>query len=460
MQLSRLEVKALKLALKSGDGQAARSLLAHSVALGHERLAIRRYYEARFFGAKDLALLKAYCVGAASNVAPIDLLKTARDVARDPDKHTDLHLVASELVEPSKPFVLPYDGVWPALAGEPVVCARLVSLLGRIKAGARSWFGRGAVIRADGHFVQIGNDFRLGEMSTVHIAHDILPAIVGERVSVGRNAVVHACTIGDDCVIENDVVILDGTVVEDGVVVEAGSTVFPRSILKAGFVCSGSPAKPVRELATDEREARAMSVHESIASSLFALSAGALSAAKDLGEDVLTACTARLVGRVEAARHSSIFFGCRLNAGANAIVIGESSNVQDNTNIDASEGSVTIGENTTIGHNVRLQSSSVGSHSLIGIGSNVSCGTVVDDDVLLAAGSVTASGQHLERGWLWGGRPARPIARLDDGKRAMMAATIQQYRAYAAAYQVAQIPLEKKGRTDGTSVVTDSYPDW
>jgi carbonic anhydrase/acetyltransferase-like protein (isoleucine patch superfamily) len=61
--------------------------------------------------------------------------------------------------------------------------------------------------------------------------------------------------------------------------------------------------------------------------------------------------------------------------------------------------------------------------------------------VLLAAGSTTVEGQRLESGWLWAGRPARPLSRLDDAKRAMMAVIIEQYCGYADDFRRLQSSL-------------------
>lgn len=457
MRKSRQQVRALRLALRHGDADAARLLLAHSTTLGHERLAIRRYFAARFLGAHDLDRFKSFCVAAARQIPAPALLAAARDAVRNPGQCADVHLIASELLPPGKPFLLPYEGTWPHLATDPRLCGRQVSVLGRVEIGARPWFGPGAVVRADGHFVQIGDDFRLGEMSTVHIAHKIHPTIVGERVTVGGNAVVHACTVGNDCLIEDGVVILDGANVADGVLVEAGSTVFPRSTLKVGLVYSGSPARPIREIGLDELRQRALLAHDRIAASLFAPTVNASCTTGSLGDDVFLATTASVSGRIEAGARCSVFFGCKLDAGQAVIAIGENSNIQDNTLIDASEGAVTIGENTTIGHNVRVRACSIGANALIGIGSNLNVGTIVEEDVLLAAGAATLPGQKLERGWVWGGRPARPIARLDDAKRATMSAIIEQYCAYGAAYRLAKDHLATKGGSNGTSSIADRH---
>lgn len=356
------------------------------------------------------------------------------------------------------PFILPFEGTWPRFAGEPLLCGTGANVLGRVTLGTRAALGAGTVIRADGHFVRIGDDFHLGEMSTVHIAHEVYPAIIGDRVAVGRDAVVHACTVGDDCVIEDGVVVLDGSVVEDGVLIEAGSTVFPRSTLNSGFAYAGSPAKPVRELAPGELEERARLLHEAVAPSLFTAATDVAPDTRGFPADVFVGRTARLAGRVDLAAGVSILFGCRLDAAHAPIAIGANTNVQDNTRIDASEGGVVIGPGTTIGHNVQIRASRIGANALIGIGSDLAAGTVVDDDVLLAAGSTTTPQQQLEGGWLWGGRPARPMSRLNDARRAAMQDIVDQYRGYGAAYRAAQDRPAGQGGSNGTSPIADRHP--
>ena len=76
------------------------------------------------------------------------------------------------------------------------------------------------------------------------------------------------------------------------------------------------------------------------------------------------------------------------------------------------------------------------------MGASLAPGTVVEDDVLIAAGASTAPGQRLESGWIWGGRPARPIAKFDDAKRAGLQQAVDQYCIYAAAYRLGQSAAE------------------
>ncbi len=333
------------------------------------------------------------------------------------------------------PLVLPFDGVEPRFGEGARFLGPGASVLGKVETGADAIVSGGAAIRGDGHFVRIGDGCFFGETTTVHIAQDLLPAIIGNRVTVGRNAVVHACTVGDDCVIEDNVVILDGSVVEDGALIEADSTVFPKSKLGGGFIYAGTPAKPVRALTPEEREARALRLRQAPASAAFS----ARNAANVIApETAFIAKTARLSGVVELQDRASVFFGCDLDAGEFRIVIGERTNIQDNTSIRCEAGETVIGRDTTLGHNVRLASCRIGERALIGIGAVVAAGTVVEDEVMLAAGATTLPGQTLESGWLWAGRPARPLSRLDDAKRGMMRTIIGHYRGYAQAYARAQ----------------------
>ena len=333
-------------------------------------------------------------------------------------------------------LILPFADTDPSFGGPAVFAGPRSAVLGRATIGAGGWFGETSVVRADGEVVRIGDGVHLGPRATVHIVHDVSPCIIGDNVTVGANSVVHACTVGNDCVIEHDVTILDDARIEAGVLIEPGSTVFPRKVLASGWVYAGSPAKPVRELGKGELAARAATIRARDAEG--ATPAGteadptALDAAPDhgFGGDVFVASTARCRGRVRFAPHSGLFFGCVADAGTGSIVIGENTNVQDNTLIRAGDGDTVIGRDVTIGHNVLMDAVRVGDRSLVGMGVHLVPGVWVQDDVLVAAGTTTEPGQILETGWLWGGRPARPLSRLDEARRTGMREVVEQYCGY------------------------------
>ena len=82
--------------------------------------------------------------------------------------------------------------------------------------------------------------------------------MIGNGVTVGCNAVIHACEVRDGCIVEDDAVILDGCVIEPGAVIERGSVVYPRTTLAGGHVYAGRPAtaQVCLEHADGQREVR------------------------------------------------------------------------------------------------------------------------------------------------------------------------------------------------------------
>lgn len=332
-------------------------------------------------------------------------------------------------------LVLPYDGSSPAIGEPAAFFDRGSAVLGRARIGRGAALGAFAVVRADGHVVNAGDDFFLGAHATVHIAHDLYGSTVGDRVTVGRNSIVHACTIGDDCVLEDDVAVLDGAALGRGSVLAAGSVVFPRTALPPGHWCEGSPAKALRPLDADElRTLRARVRSEARACN----TALAQEFEVDGADGVYLAATAVGRARLALGAASSIWFGCVLQAPVHEIRVGAGSNVQDNSVLRTRERPIEIGIDTTVGHNVRLEDCVIGSRTLVGMGSRLAPGTVVQDDVFVAAGTFTVEGQVLESGSLWGGRPARPIAPLGDSLRKVIAQAAAMYRVYAERFAQGQ----------------------
>ena len=104
------------------------------------------------------------------------------------------------------------------------------------------------VVRGDeGQYIRIGRNSNVQDGSIVHVTPDN-PCIIGEGVTIGHRAVVHACTVGNNARIGIGAVVLTGAVIEDNAQVGAGALVPPGKVVPSGTLVMGVPAKPVRQM--------------------------------------------------------------------------------------------------------------------------------------------------------------------------------------------------------------------
>lgn len=107
------------------------------------------------------------------------------------------------------------------------------------------WFG--AVLRADNDRIFVGKNSNIQDNCTLHTDYNF-PVIIGERVTVGHNVVLHGSQIGNDVLVGMGSVILDGCSIPSNVIIGAGSLVTAKSQIEEGTLVLGSPAKSVRKL--------------------------------------------------------------------------------------------------------------------------------------------------------------------------------------------------------------------
>ena len=146
--------------------------------------------------------------------------------------------------------------------------------------------------------------------------------------------------------------------------------------------------------------------------------------------------SASVIGQVELAPSSSIWFSVEVDAGAARVILGEGSNIQDNSRVygGAAGEDVRIGKRVTVGHNVRMEACEIEDNTIIGMGSIIGKGTVVRDGAVVAAGSVTEPGTIVEAGMIWSGRPARAARPLSEQNRMWFAAGVDVYIGYTEKY--------------------------
>lgn len=113
------------------------------------------------------------------------------------------------------------------------------------------WYN--AVVRGDVNTIRIGARSNVQDNVSIHVDRGH-PAAIGEDVSIGHNAVVHGCTIGDGSLIGMGAVVLSGAVIGEGCLVAAGTVVREGEIVPPQSLVAGVPGKVRRALSEDEVE--------------------------------------------------------------------------------------------------------------------------------------------------------------------------------------------------------------
>jgi len=138
--------------------------------------------------------------------------------------------------------------------------------------------------------------------------------------------------------------------------------------------------------------------------------------------------SASIIGHVILKKNASIWFGAVLRGDNEPIIVGENSNVQDNSVLHTDMGKpLTIGANVTIGHKVMLHGCHIGDGSLIGIGAIVLNGARIGRGSLIGAGALITEGKEIPDYSLVMGAPGKVVRTLDPEQAAGLAAGALHY---------------------------------
>ena len=145
-----------------------------------------------------------------------------------------------------------FEGARPQVSAEAFVFDG-AALVGDVSVGEGSsiWFG--AVLRGDIAPVVVGRFTSIQDNAVIHVARGG-PALIGDYVTVGHSAIVHAATVEDDCLIGMHSTILDGAVIGRGSIVGAGAVVTEGTHVPPGSLVVGVPAKVIRSVTAEQIE--------------------------------------------------------------------------------------------------------------------------------------------------------------------------------------------------------------
>lgn len=144
-------------------------------------------------------------------------------------------------------FIYEFEGKRPQVHPDAFV-APTATLIGDVVVEARASVWYGAVLRGDDCTIVVREGANIQDNAVLHAGPGETLEI-GAYATIAHSVVCHGKTVGEKALIANNTVLLDGVVVGDGSLVAAGSVVTPGTEIPAGMLASGTPAKPVKELA-------------------------------------------------------------------------------------------------------------------------------------------------------------------------------------------------------------------
>lgn len=152
-----------------------------------------------------------------------------------------------------------YNNIEPKIAKGAYI-DEMALVIGDVSVGEESSIWPMVAVRGDVHSITIGKRTNIQDGSVLHVTADNefnpggRPLIIGDEVTVGHGAILHACTVKNRCLIGMGATVLDGAVVEENSMVAAGALVPPGKVVESGFLYVGNPAKKARPLREKEIE--------------------------------------------------------------------------------------------------------------------------------------------------------------------------------------------------------------
>lgn len=154
-----------------------------------------------------------------------------------------------------------------------------------------------------------------------------------------------------------------------------------------------------------------------------------------LGKGVLVDPTAVVIGQVEVGDDSSIWPYAVIRGDMHFIRIGARTSIQDGSILHITHAGpfnpdgypLVIGDDVTVGHSVNLHGCTIGNRVLVGIGSTLLDGVIVEDDVVIGAGTLVPPGKRLESGYLYVGSPCKQVRPLKDSEKQFFTYSANNY---------------------------------
>jgi carbonic anhydrase/acetyltransferase-like protein (isoleucine patch superfamily) len=145
-----------------------------------------------------------------------------------------------------------FEGKLPQIADDAWI-APTAAIIGDVTVGAQSGIWFHCVLRGDTNFIRIGSRTNIQDGTIIHVNSGSFPTIIGDDVTVGHAAIIHACTLEDRAFVGMGATVLDGAVIMQGGMLAAGGLLTPNKRIGPNELWQGSPARLARVMDAEER---------------------------------------------------------------------------------------------------------------------------------------------------------------------------------------------------------------
>ena len=159
--------------------------------------------------------------------------------------------MSDKLSQNGGPIIESFMGLSPEISQSAFLASSAV-ISGAVRIGDDVSIWHNVTLRGDANYITIGKGTNIQDNSCVHIDSSRYPTIIGDYVTIGHSAIIHACTLGDESFVGMGAIVMDGAVIEPQAMVAAGAMVTPGKTVPSGELWAGRPAKKMRDLTNDE----------------------------------------------------------------------------------------------------------------------------------------------------------------------------------------------------------------
>ena len=151
------------------------------------------------------------------------------------------------MTPPNPPHIAAFLDHMPEIDNRAFI-APTAAVVGAVRIGADSSIWYQVTVRGDNNYIIIGTGTNIQDNSCIHISSREFPTIIGNYVSVGHSALVHACTLENHSFVGMGAIVMDGAVIESDAMLAAGAMLTPGKRIPSGELWAGRPAGKMRML--------------------------------------------------------------------------------------------------------------------------------------------------------------------------------------------------------------------